>query len=56
MKELITQSEAARLKKISRQRIHTLLKMKRLTNYEGKVDKNEVLNLVPQKPGKKAAK
>ncbi len=51
--DLITQAEAARLKGVSRQRINTLIKTNTINNYNGKVDKQEILNLKPKKSGRK---
>jgi excisionase family DNA binding protein len=60
LNDLISQAEAARLRKVSRQAIKKLVEMGRLTAYPvgGRklVRKSEVLKFVPRKPGRRKTK
>lgn len=60
LNDLISQAEAARLRGVSRQAIKKLVEIGRLTAYpvggRNLVSKSELLQFVPQKPGRPKSK
>lgn len=50
--DLITQAEAARIKNVKRQRIHTLIKKGQLKSYNKKVSRKELEELKPKNSGR----